>query len=277
MTALATISWVVDTQRELLGIPVYPHGLLIAVGFLAGSWLLLRYARRDGLPVDLIGDGLTWVAIASLVGTRLFWAIGNPSQLDSPLEVLMVWHGGMTLYGGIAGGLAAGVLFLRRHRLPVLRVLDLAAPGLALGLVLGRISDLIIGDHLGRPTGLPWGFRYVGDDPPGVAPPIGAVVHPVALYDTLLVTVLFVVLVLFLRRPRAHGSAAALFALWYASDRLLLDFLRTDPTRAFGLTGTQLASLGVLVVTTAWLLRRRGHRPLPTPVGATPAGAAPAA
>ena len=78
--------------------------------------------------------------------------------------------------------------------------------------------------------------------PPGTPPPIGAVVHPVALYDLLSVTVLFFVLVWFLRGPRAAGSAVALFTLWYAGGRVGLDFLRTDPTRAFGLTGTQLAS-----------------------------------
>ena len=264
---LAAISWTVDTDRELFGIPIYPHGLLIAVGFLAGSWVLLRYARRDGMPTEPLVDGLSWVAVGSLVGTRGVWVLGNPTELDSPIEVLMLWHGGMTLYGGILGGLVAGVLYLRRHRLPVLRTLDLAAPGLALGLVLGRVSDLIIGDHLGKPTGLPWGFRYVGDNPPGDAPAIGAVVHPVALYDVVLVSILFVALVVFLRRPRAHGSAAALFAVWYATDRLLLDFLRTDPTRAFGLTGTQLSSVVVLVVTIGWLVlrRRRPASPAPSP------------
>ena len=88
---------------------------------------------------------------------------------------------------------------------------------------------------------------------------IGAVVHPVALYDLLSVTVLFCVLVWFLRRPRAAGSAAALFALWYASGRVGLDFLRTDPTRAFGLTGTQLASVAVVLVTGTWLVVRAGR------------------
>lgn len=134
--------------------------------------------------------------------------------------------------------------------------------------MIGRISDLITGDHLGKPTGLPWGFRYVGSDPPGTPPPLGAVVHPVALYDALLVAVLFVAVVVFLRRPRAAGSAGALFALYYATDRLFLDFLRTDKTRAFGLTGTQLASIAVIAVVGTWLRAR--HRRLATPAaGAT--------
>ncbi len=115
--------------------------------------------------------------------------------------------------------------------------------------------------------------------PPGTPPPIGAVVHPVALYDLLSVTVLFFVLIWFLRGPRAAGSAAALFTLWYAGGRVGLDFLRTDPTRAFGLIGTQLASVVVIVATGAWLLvraRRRGADEQATKAAASGALASPA-
>lgn len=233
---LAFISSRVDLHREVFGIHYFPYGVLIAIGFLAGSVVLSRYARRHGVTPEVVWDIATWVLIGALIGTRLVWVFGNWSQLSSPAEALMVWH------GGILGGLLAGLPKVRRHKLPIWPMLDAAAPALALGLILGRASDLITGDHLGKPTGLPWGFRYVGDNPPGTPPPIGAVVHPVALYDLLSVTVLFFVLIWFLRGPRAAGSAAALFTLWYAGGRVGLDFLRTDPTRAFGLTGTQLAS-----------------------------------
>lgn len=99
-----------------------------------------------------------------------------------------------------------------------------------------------------------WGFRYVG---PGAAPALGSIVQPVALYDLLLVAVLAAVLVRFLRRAHPPGSAAALFALWYATERLLRDFLRTDPRWALGLTGTRLASIAVIGVAGAWLAWHR--------------------
>jgi phosphatidylglycerol:prolipoprotein diacylglycerol transferase len=261
---LGYLSWGVGMRRELLGIPYYPHGILSAAGFLLGGAVLLRYARRRGVDIDAVSDILTWVAFGALIGARLFWVLGHWSDLRSPLEALMVWHGGLTLFGGIAGGLAFGVTALRRHRLPVLPLLDMAAPGLAAGLIVGRVGCLLTGDHLGKATGLPWGFRYAGTDAAGTAPPLGAVVQPVALYDLLLVALLCAVLVRFLRRPHTPGTAAALFALWYSTERLLLDFLRTDPRRALGLTGTQLASLVVIAVVGGWLTlgRRRGARTL---------------
>lgn len=261
----AYLSWEVSMRRELFGVTFFPHGVLIAVGFVAGSLLLRRSTRRLGLVADdVLYDILFWVAVGSLVGTRLFWALGNWSQLSSPAEVLMIWKGGMTLYGGIAGGLVGGVVLLRRHRLPVLTMVDLAMPGLALGLLIGRISDLITGDHLGKPTDRPWGFRYVGTDPPGQAPTVGQVVHFVALYDVVLVAILLVALLWFARRPRAAGSVAALFALYYSVDRIALDFLRVDPARAFGLTGTQLVSVAVVAVVSGWLLVRRRADGAPT-------------
>jgi len=120
------------------------------------------------------------------------------------------------------------------------------------------VSDLIIGDHLGKPTTLPWGFRFAGGIHPldGV-PPIGTVVHPVALYDLIITSVVLLVLIGFMRKRRAPGSTIALFTLWYAGSRVFTDFLRTDPRRLFGLTGSQLTSMVAIAVVVAALLWRR--------------------
>lgn len=243
-------------------IPIYLHGVLIAVGFLAGARVLQRYLRPRGVTDEQLWGVLTWALLGGLAGMRVAWLAGHWRELGSPLEALAVWHGGMSLLGGLIGAVAAGIPALRRQRLPVLETLDFAAPGIALGIVIGRASDLIIGDHLGKPTGMPWGYRYPGSAHPlDGSPAIGAVVHPVALYDLLLTAALLVVLVRFLRVPRAAGSAIGLFTLWYAAGRLFTDFFRTDPRRLIGLTGSQLVSTGALLVV-GGLLWRRGRPPL---------------
>lgn len=91
-------------------------------------------------------------------------------------------------------------------------------------------------------------------------PPVGTVVHPVALYDLILTTALLLVLLWFLRSPRATGSVIALFTLWYAGGRILTDFLRTDPRRFAGLTGSQLTSiLAIVAIAVAlWVRARKG-------------------
>jgi phosphatidylglycerol:prolipoprotein diacylglycerol transferase len=238
---------------------IRPHGALIAVGFLAGAFLMRRSTRRVKVPDEQLWRVLEWGLVGGLIGMRLAWDVGHLEEMRSPVDLIAVWNGGMSLLGGLIGALILGGIAVRRAGLPLLPMLDMAAPGLALGIAIGRFSDLIVGDHLGKPTSLPWGFKYIGGMHPleGV-PAIGTVVHPVALYDMLLTTALLIVLLRFARRPRAVGSSIALFTLWYAGSRVFTDFLRTDPARLFGLTGSQLTSIALIaIVVTGLVLRAR--------------------
>ncbi len=265
---LAELSWRGVTAVHLGPLTLRPHGALIAVGFLAGARLMQRSTRPRGIADEALWRVLGWALVAGLVGMRVAWVLGHWRELDGIGEAFAIWHGGMSLFGGLIAAVAVGALAARREGLRVLPLLDMAAPGLALGIAIGRASDLIVADHLGKPTSLPWGFRYVGADHPlQGAPPIGAVVHPVALYDLMLTTVLLVVLLRFLRSPRATGSAIALFAFWYAGGRFLTDFLRTDPVRLAGLTGSQLTALLVIAGTgiALWLRSRRARAGEPSP------------
>ena len=267
---LAAISWNVVTEFHIGPFMIRPHGVLIAVGFFAGAVVMRRYTRARGIDDDALWRVLTWGLVGGLIGMRAAWDLGHWGEMRSPLDLIAVWNGGMSLLGGLVGAVALGAIAARRERLPALPLLDMAAPGLALGIAIGRVSDLIIGDHLGKPTTLPWGFRYVGGTMPldGV-PPVGTVVHPVALYDLILTTALLFVLLWFVRSPRATGSAIALFTLWYTGGRILTDFLRTDPRRFAGLTGSQLTSIAAVgaVSLTLWVRARKraSATAVPTP------------
>lgn len=262
---LASITWKVSTELHVGHFMIRPHGVLIAVGFLAGARLMKRYAAPKGISDQTLWRILTWALVGGLVGMRVAWDLGHWREMRSILDWIAVWNGGMSLLGGLIGAALVGGFVARREKLAVLPLLDMAAPGLALGIAIGRVSDLIIGDHLGKPTTMPWGFEYLGSGHPlAGAPDIGAVVHPVALYDLILTSILLVVLLRFMRQARATGSTIALFTLWYAGSRVLTDFLRTDPRRLMGLTGSQLTSiLAIAVVGTALVLRAR--RPTASP------------
>ncbi|MGZ8640362.1 MAG: prolipoprotein diacylglyceryl transferase [Actinomycetota bacterium] len=263
---LAVISWKVVSEFHIGPFMIRPHGVLIAVGFFAGAFLMRRFSRARGIDDDVLWRVLSWGLVGGLIGMRSAWDIGHWREMGSPMDLIAVWNGGMSLLGGLLGAAVLGTIAARRERLAVLPLLDIAAPGLALGIAIGRVSDLIIGDHLGTPTTLPWGFRYVGGTMPldGV-PPVGTVVHPVALYDLVLTTALMFILLWFLRSPRATGSVIALFTLWYAGGRILTDFLRTDPRRFAGLTGSQLTSiLAIVAVAVALWLRARKSADAPS-------------
>jgi phosphatidylglycerol---prolipoprotein diacylglyceryl transferase len=210
-----------------------------------------------------------------------------------------VWKGGISLLGGIAGATIANAVNIRRFGLRFFQVADALTAPLALGIAIGRIGDLIIGDHLGKPTSWILAWTYHGGR---LAPPFicngtscqaqlqgnqieiirrgsaelhsgletiatGVGVHQTAMYDMLIAWALFAFLWWFIREPRREGTATLAFAIWYGCARLLEDFLRID--KRFGpLTGSQWTALTVVVVSIALLtLRAMIKRPGPTTPG----------
>lgn len=238
---------------------ISPHGIGTAVGFIAGARLLLPATRARGIDDELIYRMLYRAAIGALIGARLAYAINHWSDYaDDPLSVLAVWEGGISLFGGIAGGVLAAVPVMRSERLRFWSLMDAAAPGLALGILIGRIGDLVVGDHLGKPTEFFLGFRCTGaDSASSCAAPIGSGVHLPALYDLFNASALLVALLILRRRKRWDGFLIILAAAWYGAGRFIEDFYRIDDTVAVGLSGSQLTALTLVTVATAWLVLAR--------------------
>src|SRR3546814_16806861 len=133
---------------------------------------------------------------------------------------------------------------MRRNQLPFWTLMDAAAPGLALGILLGRIGDLVVGDHLGKATDFILGFRCTDADTASrwVAP-LGEGVHQPALYDMANAGTLLVALLLLRRRPRWEGFLIFVFAAWYGPGRIREDSFRSDANALSGLAGRQLTDL----------------------------------
>jgi phosphatidylglycerol---prolipoprotein diacylglyceryl transferase len=261
---------------------VSPHGIGIAAGYLAGAQLMVRRARKQGGPDENdIWNVLFWALIGAIVGARVGYVLGHVSQVtdggDDILGIFKVWEGGISLIGGITGAVLAGLPYMLRKHMGFWRTMDLAAPGLALGIVIGRIGDLIIGDHLGKPTDFALGWRCLGSagDPPtdpaiyldalnaGEPPSLGCfdlVLHQTALYDFFSTLLLLGVLLWFGRKVRNTGFMIIVFTCWYGAMRVITDFLRVDK-RYLGLTGSQLMSLTVGLICLYLLLRFRGAPP----------------
>ena len=301
--SLASVGWpVVD---RVFGFS--PHGVFIAIGFAIGAWLFGRLAPRRGISLDAVNSIVFWSLIGAIVGARVAYVIAHASDFASPLEWLYVWKGGISLLGGIAGATIANAVNIRRFGLRFFQVADALTAPLALGIAIGRIGDLIIGDHLGKPTSWILAWTYHGGR---LAPPFicngtscqaqlqgnqieiikrgsaelhsgletiatGVGVHQTAMYDMLIAWALFGFLWWFIREPRREGTATLAFAIWYGCARLLEDFLRID--KRFGpLTGSQWTALTVVVVSVALLtLRAMTKSPGPTTPGRGQGGDAP--
>jgi len=273
------MSWTVYPTLDIGPLSISPHGIGIAVGFLLGAQLMARRAKRFGGPPEAdIWNCLFYALIGAIVGARVGYVIGHISEVtdggDDLLGILRIWEGGISLIGGITGAVLFALPYMLRKKMGFWRTMDLAAPGLALGIVIGRIGDLVIGDHLGKPTkfALGWLCTGEGSDPPveaevylqalaeGRPPSLGCydlVLHQTALYDLFSTLALLGVLLFVGRKARPTGLLIITFTIWYAAMRVITDFLRVDK-RYFGLTGSQLMSIAVGVVCLYLLARYRG-------------------
>src|SRR5438093_8954354 len=160
---LASIGWpVLDRIHIGSALAISPHGVGIAAGYLFGSWWMLREGPKRGLDERHISSILFWALIGAIVGARFFYVIAHVSQFNNIGDMLKIYNGGISLIGGIAGAIIFAYPLFRKYNYRFLQVMDAAAIGLAAGVILGRIGDLIIGDHLGKPTNFFLAFQWHG-------------------------------------------------------------------------------------------------------------------
>lgn len=261
MNMLAFLDYTPIPKLHLGPLSLSPHGIATGVGFLAGARLMLPDAKARGIDEDHLWRLLTRAIIAALIGARFAYVLNHLGDYtDRPLEALRVWEGGASLLGGIVFAVLAAIPEMRRQRLDFWTVMDAAAPGLALGIAIGRVGDLIVGDHLGKQTDFLLGYRCTDAD--SASPcnaPIGQAVHQPALYDLVSVLALLGLLLWLRRRRPSTGSLFLTFVAWYGIGRLAEDFFRIDETHGLFLTSSQWAA--TFAVLTAVVLLITGRRP----------------
>jgi phosphatidylglycerol:prolipoprotein diacylglycerol transferase len=222
-------------------------GVMVALGALAGLWVFRRELARSGLP-EAAMDAAVYGLVGGLLGAKLLYVFEHLAE--SSFLSLFLDRGGMSWFGGFAGGLLAGFLTIRLKRWPLLAVLAAATPALAIGQLLGRIGCFLVGDDYGHPTSLPWGVAF----PEGL-PPTTERVHPTQLYEAIFLGFFAWVLIRWRRRGLSDRTVLGRYFVGVGAFRFALEFVRVN-TRVLGpLTVAQLFSLAVVVFGMALLLR----------------------
>lgn len=232
------------------------HGIMIAVGILVGSIFGFRYARERKLDADRLQVALVILILSGIVGARFYYLVQTDAgALLRPGE----WFGnvGFAFYGALIAGAAAVGAYLWRERLS-LRYLDAIAAGFPLGMAVGRIGDVINGEHYGPPTTDPWGFRYT--DPAAAAPSTELAYQSGAFYEVLWALLMFAVLWPLRNRLRPPGAMLWAAVGLYSFGRFLIFFIIRDaPVVALGLRQAQWTSLALCAIAAVglwWAYRR---------------------
>lgn len=243
-STLAIITLNVDPAIELGPLTLSWHGLTIAAGILVGGLFAGRFAARRGLDRAEVWNAVLVISLAGMVGAKLFYLlVDTPSDLLRPGE--WVSGRGFAFYGALIFGTAAVALYLRRQRLG-LEYLDALAFGFPVGMALGRIGDVINGEHYGPPTDAPWGFRYL--HPEADVPSSAIAYHSGGFYELVLALLMAPIVWRLAKRLRRPGMLLWSVIALYGAGRFAIFFFRSDSEGfILGLNAAQGTSLALIV------------------------------
>jgi phosphatidylglycerol:prolipoprotein diacylglycerol transferase len=231
---------------------VTSFGVLVALGALVGLWLLHRELRRSGIPPETVDSGIAGV-VGGLAGAKLLWTLEHAGE--APLSELLLSRGGLSWYGGLIGGIGAGLGYMLLKGWPVLAILSAATPALAFGHLIGRIGCFLVGDDYGSPSNLPWAVAF----PKGL-PPTHVPVHPTQLYEALGLGVLGWLLLRWRHRRVPDLVVLGRYLAGAGSLRFAIEFLRVNQRIAFGLSVAHLVSLAAIAVGGSLIVFARSRR-----------------
>ena len=245
MTKLAIITINIDPEIQLGPLTLAWHGLTIALGIFVGALIAARWLRERDLDVEQMYNFATLAAVGGIVGARIFYLVEHdPGGLVAPDRLFSSY--GFTFDGGVilASILIAG--YVHRRRLSG-RYLDACAAGLPLGVAIGRIGDVINGEHYGERSTFFLAVRNA--HPAAETPDTVFAYHNGGLYEVLLAAAIFAVIWPLRHRLRRPGDLTWLVLALFAAGRFFLFFLRGDsPELALGLSNAQWTSIALLLV-----------------------------
>ena len=231
-----------------LTLPTY--GVLLAIAFMAGLFVVSRQARRMGLDANRITDLAVYVLIAGLVGAKVLLVIVEWRYYTGhPRDLVSVLQSGGVFYGGLLAAFPVAWWYVVHHKLDGWKTADVLAPGVAIGQAIGRLGCFAAGCCHGRPTHVPWAvtFRdmYAART---VGTPIDVPLHPTQLYESAATAAIFAFLVWLLRRKRFDGQVVLAYVALYSVARFTIEFFRGDSARGFVFGGVLSTSQFIAIV-----------------------------
>ncbi|KAA1177126.1 prolipoprotein diacylglyceryl transferase [Paenibacillus sp. B2(2019)] len=220
---------------------VHWYGLILGFGALAGLFLAIREGKRFGIPQEFFMDMLLLGVPSAIIGARIYFvAFKWEDYKDNLIDVFKIWNGGIAIYGALIGAIICGIIYFRYKGYPFWRIVDICAPGLLAGQMIGRwgnfvnqeaygsvVEESFLRDKLHLPDFIV-NQMYIGD----------AFHHPTFLYESLW-SLLGIALLMVLRRQKfvRAGEIFMSYFIWYSIGRFFIEAIRTDSLAFNGSAG----------------------------------------
>ncbi len=221
------------------GFFLYSWGFMVAVAFVTGISVAILRCEKEGIPREDVMDGAMYVLLSAIVGSRFFYVIGFWDYYRNNIwTAFAVWEGGMVFYGGLIFAMIALFVWSRLKKIDLMKILDLAAPSVAIGYSIGRIGCLLRGCCYGVECDLPWAMHF---------PESHGFVHPTQLYSSLAGLAIFVVLLYVRDKKRYNGQVFIWGIILYGLYRFLIEFFRYNVLHWGVFSPSQWISVGLFM------------------------------
>jgi len=241
---------------------LHSYGAMLALSFFFGILLASRRAPARGVQPDFVVDVSFAIVLASVIGARLLYVLFHREEMGGLLDVIAVWKGGMTMYGGVLAAMAVAALVAHRRKVAFLNLADIMAPSLALGLMVTRVGCFLNGCCYGKPTNSFLGVQFPFQNAAGSS--FDSPLHPTQLYSSAAGLLLLLVLLAIDRRPRPQGQLFGIYLVLAGIARFSVDVFRFYEANAYvlgSLTLSQVISFGLFLVGILLLVRTRHASP----------------
>lgn len=235
---------------------IYWYGIIITSAFILGTILAYYHAAKTDIDPEHILNMLILIIPASIIGARLFQVLSLWEDYRSnPLEIIATWHGGLAIHGGLIGGFMVGYYYIRKHRLDFWKLADIYAPSIILGQAIGRWGNFINQEAYGSAVTR----SFISHFPDFIQRQMlidGQYHHPAFLYESIWDLIIFIILMICLRRRHFKGQIMLLYLTLYSVGRFLIEELRLDSLMWGPFRSAQLLSVLIILACTLIYLFR---------------------
>jgi phosphatidylglycerol:prolipoprotein diacylglycerol transferase len=240
-------------------IPVRWYGILIALGIVLAFIVVQREMVKRGMHPDFLTDLLVWAVPISIISARIYYVIFSWDYYqDNPGQIIQIWEGGIAIHGALIGAFITTYIYTKRRGISFWKTVDIAAPGLLIGQIIGRWGNFMnqeahgfpVSEHFLNTTIIPdWIMDQMTIN--------GVTYHPTFLYESMWNLVGLIILLLLRRVSLKRGEMFLFYLTWYSFGRYFIEGMRTDSLMGGALRTAQVVSVVTIIIAVIFFVIRR--------------------